>query len=174
MAQFVERAADQIERFSNHLRERDLNDLVGEAQRFARQQPAMFIGSSFAAGMLAARFIKASRPTRSFDDRSYSGYGGEGGGSGAAFNRGDTSTAARRAPGRRTAADAAAILRRRHIVERSTSFETPTDRPGDVTGRGGPVMEPRKTTVARGAVQRTRRATPLNWYRKEVPLRVPS
>ena len=69
VAQFVERAADQIERFSNHLRERDLNDLVQEAQRFARQQPAVFIGSSFAAGMLAARFIKASRPTRSFDDR---------------------------------------------------------------------------------------------------------
>src|SRR3954449_9397325 len=37
VAQFVERAADQIERFSNHLRERDLNDLVSEAQRFARQ-----------------------------------------------------------------------------------------------------------------------------------------
>ena len=72
VAQFVERAADQIERFSNHLRERDLNDLVSEAQRFARQQPAVFIGSSFAAGMLAARFIKASRPTRSFDDRGYS------------------------------------------------------------------------------------------------------
>ena len=73
VAQFVERAADQIERFSNHLRERDLNELVVEAQRFARQQPAVFIGSSFAAGMLAARFIKASRPTRSFDDRGYRG-----------------------------------------------------------------------------------------------------
>ena len=81
VAQFVERAADQIERFSNHLRERDLNDLVSEAQRFARQQPAVFIGSSFAAGMLAARFIKASRPTRSFDDRGYRGYGATGGGS---------------------------------------------------------------------------------------------
>jgi hypothetical protein len=62
VAAFVERAADQIERFSNHLRDRDLNELVGEAQRFARQQPAVFIGSSFAAGLLAARFIKASRP----------------------------------------------------------------------------------------------------------------
>ena len=73
VAQFVERAADQIERFSNHLRERDLNELVSEAQRFARHQPAVFIGSSFAAGMLAARFIKASRPARSFDDRGYPG-----------------------------------------------------------------------------------------------------
>ena len=88
VAQFVERAADQIERFSNHLRERDLNQLVGEAQRFARQQPAVFIGSSFAAGMLAARFIKASRPSRSFDDRGYSGYGVTGGGADTAFNRG--------------------------------------------------------------------------------------
>ena len=68
VAAFVERAADQIERFSNHLRDRDLNELVGEAQRFARQQPAVFIGSSFAAGLLAARFIKASRPER-YDER---------------------------------------------------------------------------------------------------------
>jgi ElaB/YqjD/DUF883 family membrane-anchored ribosome-binding protein len=60
VAQYVERAADQLERFSNHLRERDLNQLADEARQFARQQPALFIGTSFAAGILAARFIKAS------------------------------------------------------------------------------------------------------------------
>jgi hypothetical protein len=74
VAAFVERAADQIERFSNHLRDRDLNELVDEAQRFARQQPAVFIGSSFAAGLLAARFIKASRPDYR-DDRGYGSVG---------------------------------------------------------------------------------------------------
>jgi hypothetical protein len=133
VAQFVERAADQIERFSNHLRERDLNDLVSEAQHFARQQPAVFIGSSFAAGMLAARFIKATRPARSFDERGPSGYGVTGGGTDTAFNRGgaldrgvtpDTSYGSGTSFGGGTSFD------------RSTSFDTPTDRPGGFTGRG--------------------------------------
>ena len=125
VAQFVERAADQIERFSNHLRERDLNDLVQEAQRFARQQPAVFIGSSFAAGMLAARFIKASRPERSFDDRGYSGYDVTAGGTDTAFNRGDTSFGGSTGLG---GGDTS--------FDRNTSFGTSTNRPGDVTGRG--------------------------------------
>ena len=34
VAQFVERAADQIERFSNHLRERDLNELMSGGAAF--------------------------------------------------------------------------------------------------------------------------------------------
>jgi hypothetical protein len=132
VAQFVERAADQIERFSNHLRQRDLNDLVSEAQRFARQQPGVFIGSSFAAGMLAARFIKASRPTRSFDDRGYQGYEGTGSGPdygiGGSYDRATTpgSTGSYRGD---TSFGGGSF-------DRSTSFDTPTDRPGGVTGRG--------------------------------------
>lgn len=65
VAEVVENAAAQLERFSNHLRDRNLDELVNDAQRLARQQPAIFIGSSFAAGLLAARFIKASSPGRS-------------------------------------------------------------------------------------------------------------
>ena len=135
VAQFVERAADQIERFSNHLRERDLNDLVQEAQRFARQQPAVFIGSSFAAGMLAARFIKASRPERSFDDRSYSP-----GTASTAFDRGGTTTGSL---GQRHVQDGHLAWREHRVrwsgdtsFDRNTSFGTSTNRPGDVTGRG--------------------------------------
>lgn len=62
VAEVVERFADQIDRFSNHLRERDLDQLVGEAQKLAKSNPSMFIGTSFAAGLVAARFIKAARP----------------------------------------------------------------------------------------------------------------
>ena len=64
VAQVVENAAAQLERFSNHLRTRSLDDLVSDAQRLARQQPAIFVGTSFAAGLVAARFIKASSPGR--------------------------------------------------------------------------------------------------------------
>jgi len=84
VAEMVEGAAAQLERFSNHLKDRNLDDLVNDAQRLARQQPALFIGSSFAAGLLAARFIKASSPSRgdrwsgsSGDWREVTGRGGE-------------------------------------------------------------------------------------------------
>jgi hypothetical protein len=140
VAQFVERAADQIERFSNHLRERDLNQLVAEAQRFARQQPTVFIGSSFAAGMLAARFIKASRPSRSFDDRGYSGYGVTGGGSDTAFDRGGAldrdTTPGSGTYGTGTSFGSTGFAGADTSFDRGSSFGTSTDRPGDAAGRG--------------------------------------
>ncbi len=141
VAQFVERAADQIERFSNHLRERDLNDLVQEAQRFARQQPAVFIGSSFAAGILAARFIKASRPERSFDDRGYSAYGVTAGGTDTALNRGgaidrDTTTGSGTYRTDTSFGGSTGFGGGDTSFDRNTSFGTSTNRPGDVTGRG--------------------------------------
>ena len=62
VAQYVEKAAEQLERFSNSLRDKDVNELLQDAQRLARRQPALFIGGSFAVGLLAARFLKSSRP----------------------------------------------------------------------------------------------------------------
>lgn len=67
VAQVVERAADQLERFAGHLRDRDIGELLAEVEQFGRRQPALFIGSTFAAGLLAARFLKAS--TRTNDNR---------------------------------------------------------------------------------------------------------
>jgi hypothetical protein len=60
VAQYVEKAAGQLERLSNHLRDRNVKDLAEDAQQFARRQPAIFIGAAFAAGLLAARFMKSS------------------------------------------------------------------------------------------------------------------
>ena len=60
IAQYVEKAADQLDRLSSHLRDRDVSDLVDDAQRFARRQPAVFIGAAFAVGVVAARFLKSS------------------------------------------------------------------------------------------------------------------
>jgi hypothetical protein len=42
------------------LRDRDVRELVQDAQQFARRQPAIFVGAAFAAGVLAARFMKSS------------------------------------------------------------------------------------------------------------------
>jgi hypothetical protein len=65
IADYVEQAADKIEQFSTSLRERDLGDLLQDAQQFARRQPAVFLAATFAAGVLAARFLKSSAPERS-------------------------------------------------------------------------------------------------------------
>jgi hypothetical protein len=60
MAGWVEAAADRIDRLSQHLRERDIGDLTHDVERFARRQPAAFLGVTFMAGVLAARFLKSS------------------------------------------------------------------------------------------------------------------
>ena len=70
IADYVEQAADRLEQFSASLRDRNLNELVDEAQRFARRQPALFLAATFTAGVLAARFLKSSAPDRPrFEDR---------------------------------------------------------------------------------------------------------
>ena len=60
VAQYAEKAADQIERFSQRLKEKDVSELLNDAQQLARRQPALFIGGAFALGLLGARFLKSS------------------------------------------------------------------------------------------------------------------
>jgi hypothetical protein len=61
IASYVDKAADQIETWSRRLSDKDVGELAAEAQRLARRQPAVFIGSAFALGLVAARFLKSSR-----------------------------------------------------------------------------------------------------------------
>jgi hypothetical protein len=63
IAEYIERGSDQLERLSDRLKNKDLGEMLRDAQTFARQRPAVFIGSAFAAGLLAARFLKSSAPT---------------------------------------------------------------------------------------------------------------
>ena len=62
LAQYVEKAADQLERFSANLRDKDMTELLNGARSFARRQPALFVGGSLVAGLLAARFLKRFVP----------------------------------------------------------------------------------------------------------------
>jgi hypothetical protein len=61
VAPYAERAAAGIERASGYLRQRDVNQIVTEVEGYARRQPAVFLGGAAALGLLAARFLKASR-----------------------------------------------------------------------------------------------------------------
>jgi hypothetical protein len=65
VARLAESAADNLERFSNTLRDKDLGALMRDAESFARRQPVAFIGVAALAGFLAVRFLKSSQP----DDR---------------------------------------------------------------------------------------------------------
>lgn len=64
VARYAEQAADQIERFSQRLKEKDVGELMNDAQQLARRQPALFVGGAFALGLVGARFLKSSSPDR--------------------------------------------------------------------------------------------------------------
>jgi hypothetical protein len=78
---YIEQAADQVERFSSYLQNKELGDLVGDVERFARRQPALFLGGAFLAGLIGARFLKSSRPHSQYEGQygynRYSGGSGE-------------------------------------------------------------------------------------------------
>ena len=60
LGDYAGKAADQLEQFSTRFRERDLTEVMDDVNRFARRQPALFVGAAFAVGALAARFLKSS------------------------------------------------------------------------------------------------------------------
>lgn len=60
--QYVDNVADRIEQFSSYVQERDVGELVGEVERFARREPTLFLGGAFVLGLLGARFLKSSNP----------------------------------------------------------------------------------------------------------------
>jgi hypothetical protein len=62
LAPYVERVADQVSRVANALETRTVDDITQDVREFARRNPALFLGGCFAVGVLAARFLKASRP----------------------------------------------------------------------------------------------------------------
>lgn len=61
MAQYAERAADRIDTLSRHIAEKDLGQIIREAEDLGRRRPEALIGGALAAGFLFARFVKASR-----------------------------------------------------------------------------------------------------------------
>jgi hypothetical protein len=60
LASYVDMAGDQMRKFANHIRERGAADMIDDVNRFARRNPAVFIGGAFLLGIGVARFLKAS------------------------------------------------------------------------------------------------------------------
>lgn len=60
-AHYVDRAGRQVQRLADYIRNADPGDIADRTEDFARSQPAAFLGSAFALGLVGARFLKSSR-----------------------------------------------------------------------------------------------------------------
>jgi hypothetical protein len=65
MASYVHDAAVRLEDAARTLRTRNVDDLMGEINRFARSQPALFFGGAMLAGFALTRFLKSTAPNGS-------------------------------------------------------------------------------------------------------------
>jgi hypothetical protein len=74
VARYVDMASDQLRRFAETIRQRGAADMMDDVTRFARRNPAMFIGGAFLVGIGIARFLKASADYG--DDRPYDNFSG--------------------------------------------------------------------------------------------------
>jgi len=63
-AKYAQTAAQKLEDAAHYFERTDLRGIARDVEVFARQNPAIFLGTAFALGILAARFIK-SGPSRS-------------------------------------------------------------------------------------------------------------
>ena len=59
-AEYSSMAAQKIERVADYFESKDVRAMYQDVEKFARKNPAIFIGGAFAFGILAARFIKSS------------------------------------------------------------------------------------------------------------------
>ena len=59
-AQYIRQASEQIQGVADTIRNRDVRELVGEVQNFARQQPTLFFGGAVVLGFAALRFLKST------------------------------------------------------------------------------------------------------------------
>jgi hypothetical protein len=72
VADYADKAADQLERFAGYLRENDVDKLLNDARGFARRNPAVYLGSGALLGFLATRFLKSSsEEATSSEDHGY-------------------------------------------------------------------------------------------------------
>lgn len=60
IAQYADKAAERVEQFSGQLRGKDVQEIVRDVERYARRQPALFLGGAFVLGLLGARFLKST------------------------------------------------------------------------------------------------------------------
>jgi len=61
-AHYIRQASEQIQGVADTVRQRDVRELVGEVQDFARRQPTLFFGGAVVLGFAALRVLKSTAP----------------------------------------------------------------------------------------------------------------
>jgi rubrerythrin len=64
-AHYIRQASEQIQGVADTVRQRDVRELVGEVQDFAKRQPTLFFGGAVVLGFAALRFFKSTSPKSS-------------------------------------------------------------------------------------------------------------
>jgi len=59
------RAAEGMEKVADFFEGKQIGDVVRDVERFARREPALFLGAAFALGLIGGRFLKSSVPRSS-------------------------------------------------------------------------------------------------------------
>jgi hypothetical protein len=57
---YLGRAATQVEGVAHYLQRKQLGQVVGDLESFARREPMLFVGSAFVVGLLGGRFLRSS------------------------------------------------------------------------------------------------------------------
>lgn len=60
ISRYAEQIAERMEGASHYVREKDIDEIVEDAESAVRNRPAVVLGAAFAAGILLARFLKSS------------------------------------------------------------------------------------------------------------------
>lgn len=74
---YGDRLAQRVEQISGYLEQKDLPEILRDTERFARRNPAIFVGGAFLLGFAAARFLKSSNPHQELMLRSQNSGGGQ-------------------------------------------------------------------------------------------------
>ena len=61
-ARYIRQASEQMQGVADTVRDRDVRELIGEVQDFARRQPTLFFGGAVVLGFAALRFLKSTAP----------------------------------------------------------------------------------------------------------------
>jgi len=61
ISQYIRTAGDRVQQAADYLENKDVREVVSDVERFARRQPALFLGGAFMLGLVAARVLKSTR-----------------------------------------------------------------------------------------------------------------
>lgn len=87
-AEYSDTVAHKLDQAADYFENNDLKKMYGDAESFARRNPAVLIGGAFVLGLLAVRFLKSSK-TSSANSSSTRKFGTSGMTSGG-FNNGES------------------------------------------------------------------------------------